>query len=73
MPRFENRLSFGWRRRRSVFGSTTKYSMMFGVLALVGSLSTRANIVADWDAIAAATITPPPNWYRRRPRTINDN
>src|SRR5258708_32995638 len=38
---------------------TTVFLMILGLLALAGSLTARANVVADWDAIAAATITPP--------------
>jgi hypothetical protein len=60
MLRFENRLSVGWRRRRSVLGRAKAYSVMLGVLWPAVSLTARANVVADWDAIAAATITPPP-------------
>ncbi len=60
MLRFEDGLSEGWRRRRSVLGRTEAYSVMLGVLWLAVSLTARANVVADWDAIAAATITPPP-------------
>jgi hypothetical protein len=39
--------------------AATAMSLTFGLLTLM-SVSSRANVVADWDAIAAATITPPP-------------
>jgi hypothetical protein len=43
-----------------VRGTAAAFSMVFGLLALVCSLAARANVVADWDAIASTTITPPP-------------
>src|SRR5205807_2391930 len=58
MFRFERKIAVG-RQRGGVRGTATAFSMMLGLLALAGSLTARANIVADWDAIAAATITPP--------------
>src|SRR6266436_650114 len=58
MFRFKRKIVVG-RQRGGVCGTATPFSMMLGFLALAGSLTARANIVADWDAIAAATITPP--------------
>jgi hypothetical protein len=59
MIRFIDKLLVGQRGRSGVRGKTTVFSMILGLLALAGSLTARANVVADWDAIAAATITPP--------------
>jgi hypothetical protein len=59
MIRFIDKRSVGARRRGGVRGKSTVFSMILGLLALAGSLTARANVVADWDAIAAATITPP--------------
>ena len=58
MFRFKRKIAVG-RRPGGVRGAAMPFSMMLGLLALAGSLTARANIVADWDAIAAATITPP--------------
>jgi hypothetical protein len=59
MIRFIDKLLVGQLRRSGARGKTTLFSMIFGLLALAGSLTAGANVVADWDAIAAATITPP--------------
>jgi hypothetical protein len=59
MVRFIDKLLVSQLRRSSIRRKTTVYSMILGLLALAGSLTARANVVADWDAIAAATITPP--------------
>jgi hypothetical protein len=59
MTRFINELLVGLLRRSAVCGKTTVLSMILGLFALACSLTARANVVADWDAIAAATITPP--------------
>jgi hypothetical protein len=59
MIRFIDKLLVSQLRRSSIRGKTTVYSMILGLLALAGSLTARANVVADWDAVAAATITPP--------------
>jgi hypothetical protein len=59
MIRFIDVLSVGARWRGGVRGKSTVFSMILGLLTLAGSLTARANVVADWDAIAAATITPP--------------
>ena len=58
MNRFINKRLVGLLRRSGVCGKTTVFSMILGLLVLAGSLPAQANIVADWDAIAAATITP---------------
>jgi len=53
----------GWvgaRRRGALDRTATALSAMLGLLALASSLTARANVVADWDAIAVTTITPPP-------------
>jgi hypothetical protein len=47
-------------RQGGVRGKTTVFSMILALLVVAGTLSAQANVVADWDAIAAATITPPP-------------
>jgi hypothetical protein len=58
MFRFKRKFELG-RRRRRVGGRTTPFVTMLGLLALTSSLTVRANVVADWDAIAATTIAPP--------------
>jgi hypothetical protein len=60
MLRCKHKLTVGRRRDGRVLGRATAFSVVLGLLALVGSLSARANAVVDWDAIAASTITPPP-------------
>ena len=59
MTRFKSR----WTVARSgtgggVLKGATAPLIIFGLLALM-SVTANANVVADWDAIAAATITPP--------------
>jgi hypothetical protein len=68
MFRSKHQLSFG-RRRRHIGGRATPFLTMLGLLALTSSLTVRANVVAEWDAIAAATITPPPGAVLQPPVT----
>lgn len=61
-------LSFG-RRRRHIGRRAAPFLTLLGVLALTSPLTLRANVVADWDAIASSTITPPPGTVLQPPVT----